>query len=248
MWEGISQTKNSEVESDQHLSCNSWAFIAATHGAVDTVKEKGMDSTQCARLGWERTKCPSGGCLTSFSRYVGKVLTERKDGPGSRSALGGNSGLWYRSGHIDPYREWKESIEMDVNSDLEMDPSGRALMPWHPLLRVSIYCIAYRAQLVEKDSRVTHSNSYFTNSCLVATFLSQVRWRIAGFWALELKCRLLARGRTSGYRAAWIIEAINTKNVAVSWVSQCVVLGPVPPGTSPLVGATSVVWIPFVSL
>ena len=40
-------------------------------------------------------------------RYVGNVLTERKDGPGSRSAFRRNSDLRYRCGHIDPYRRIK---------------------------------------------------------------------------------------------------------------------------------------------
>lgn len=110
LWKGMSQSNNSEIESSQHHSWNSWEFITAGHCAEDTVEEKGVDSV--CHVGYRvvvvhiMSTMTMGLVSNKFTRprYIGKVLTERKDGPGSRSAFCGNTDLRYRCGHIDPYR------------------------------------------------------------------------------------------------------------------------------------------------
>lgn len=64
------------------------------------------DSTRSYRKGLSRWTRNSHPVSMKFlgPRCVGNVLTEGKDGPGSRSPFRGNIDLRYCCGQIDPYR------------------------------------------------------------------------------------------------------------------------------------------------
>lgn len=140
------------------------------------------------------------GCLKMFIRSSGEgnLLTERKDGPGSRGSFWGDTDLWYCCGHIDPYRRIK-GISLQ-KSEFRL---GNLPIRW----RASYLCnqnqclvstlIVYQEQLWPKSISVTGWRSHFTHNSIIEALISQADVGYAGSRSLEFKYRLPIRDRTS---------------------------------------------------